>query len=363
MYDYLIVGAGLFGATFAHEAMSRGRSCLVIDKRNHIAGNAYTENVGGIHVHKYGAHIFHTNDREVWEYVNRFAQFNNYVNSPVARRGNNLYSLPFNMNTFYQLWGVTTPAEAQEKIAQQRLVFDHEPNNLAEQAMFLAGKDIYETLIRDYTQKQWGRECEDLPPSIIKRIPLRFTFDNNYFFDPYQGIPVGGYTLMVEKMLAGCEILLGTDYFSFAGENHNIAKSVIYTGAIDEFFGYQLGTLEYRSLRFEEEALQAENFQGNAVVNYVSADVPFTRIIEHKHFEFGKQDHTIITREYPSAWTPGNEPYYPIRDSANTELYQRYKLQALSYKNIYFGGRLGLYEYFDMDKVITASLKLAKSLI
>ena len=363
-YDYLIVGAGLFGAVFAHEATSRGRSCLVIDRRPHIAGNAYTEDASGIQVHKYGAHIFHTSDTEVWDYVNKFATFNHYVNSPVARSGDKLYSLPFNMNTFYQLWGTITPAEAKAKIAsQQQHPANGIPRNLEEQALSLAGSDIYETLIKGYTEKQWGRKCKDLPPSIIKRIPMRFTFDNNYFNDRYQGIPIDGYTGMVENMLKNCEIILDTDYKQFIAQNPSIAKCTIYTGAIDEFFDYCYGPLAYRSLRFETETLGVDNFQGNAVVNYVSADVPFTRIIEHKHFEFGIQDKTVITKEYPAEWKPGIEPYYPIRDDKNNELYQRYKLLASSRGDVYFGGRLGMYEYFDMDKVIASALELAWELL
>ena len=363
-YDYLIVGAGFFGATFAEQAMKKNKRCVVIDRRTHIAGNSYTENINGIQVHKYGAHIFHTRDAAVWEYVNRFATFNHFRNSPVAKRGAKMYSLPFNMNTFYQLWGVTTPIEAQNVINTQCLdLMGNEPKNLAEQALSLVGRDIYEILIKEYTQKQWGRKCEELPMSIIKRIPLRFTFDNNYFDDPYQGIPVGGYTQMVEKMLSGCEVILDTDYVSFITQNKGIAKTVIYTGAIDEFFDYQLGTLEYRSLRFEEELLDIDNYQGNAVVNYVSADKPLTRIIEHKHFDFGLQKQTIITREYPATWSPGNERYYPIKDVKNNELFRKYMSFASAHKDIYFGGRLGMYEYYDMDKAIHAALSLAKKLL
>ena len=356
-YNFLIVGAGLFGSVFAHEAAKKGKTCLVIDKRPHIAGNAYTEKTEDIQVHKYGAHIFHTADVKVWDYVNKFASFNNYINSPVARSGDKLYSLPFNMNTFYQMWGIITPAEAKNKIAEQQR--NTEPKNLEEQAISLVGKDIYETLIKGYTEKQWGRKCINLPTSIIKRIPLRFTFDNNYFNDPYQGIPKGGYTQMVMNMLNGCEVLLNTNYFDFIAQNPDIAEKIVYTGAIDEFFDYCYGALEYRSLRFETEILETDNFQGNAVVNYVSADIPYTRIIEHKHFEFGQQNQTVITREYPAAWQPGREPYYPINDEKNNSLYKKYKALAEVEKNIYFGGRLGMYAYFDMDKVISSALELA----
>jgi len=360
-YDYLIIGAGLFGATFAHEITKQGKSCIIIDKRSHIAGNAHTENVNGIHVHKYGAHIFHTNNKEIWRYVNRFAEFNNYVNSPVARIGNELYNLPFNMNTFNKLWGVVTPAEAVAAIERQKEGFNNgkEPANLEEQALSLVGRDIYEKLIKGYTEKQWGRQCKDLPASIIKRLPLRFTYDNNYFNDRYQGIPIGGYTQMVENMLKGCEVLLDTNYFDFIAQNPGIATATIYTGPIDEYFDYCYGPLEYRSLHFETELVPVENFQGNAVVNYTSADIPFTRIIEHKHFEFGKQSKTVITREYPASWSKGQEPYYPINDEINNALYQRYKKLSGECKNIYFGGRLGQYAYLDMDRVIESALNLA----
>ena len=362
-YDFLIAGAGLFGAVFAHEAQKKGKSCLIIDKRPHIAGNAYTENNNGIQTHKYGPHIFHTNDKFIWEYVNRFAEFNNYVNSPVARFGGALYNLPFNMNTFYQLWGVTTPAEALAKIEGQRACNSSgEPQNLEEHALKLVGRDIYEKLIKGYTEKQWGRSCVDLPPSIIKRLPLRFTYDNNYFNDRYQGIPIGGYTKMVANMLEGCEVLLDTDYSTFIAQNPNIAAATIYTGPIDEFFGYCYGPLEYRSLQFETETLPIENFQGNAVINYTSADIPFTRIIEHKHFEFGKQSHTVITHEYPAQWSRGQEPYYPINDKKNNTLYQRYKMLADKCENVFFGGRLGQYAYLDMDKTIAYALKLSDDL-
>jgi len=363
-FDFLVVGAGLFGATFAHEAMRHGRSCIVIDKRSHIAGNAYTENVKGINVHKYGAHIFHTSNEAVWNYVNQFAEFNNFVNSPLARVGEELYNLPFNMNTFNRLWGVISPAEAMIEIERQREDFgnDREPANLEEQALSLVGRDIYEKLIKGYTEKQWGRPCKDLPASIIKRIPLRFTYDNNYFNDRYQGIPIGGYTQMVESMLEGSEILLNTCYFNFISQNPDIATTTIYTGPIDEFFGYYYGPLEYRSLDFETEVHLMENFQGNAVVNFTSSNIPFTRIIEHKHFEFGRQSHTVITREYPASWANGREPYYPINDGLNNARYQQYKMLSDKRKDIYFGGRLGQYAYLDMDKVIESALKLATTL-
>jgi len=364
MYDYLIVGAGLFGAVFAHEAVARGKACLVIDRRSHIAGNAYTEDVGGIQVHKYGAHIFHTSDKNVWDYVNRFAEFNHYVNSPVARIGDELFNLPFNMNTFYQLWGAKTPDEALAEIERQKDGYANiTPRNLEEQALTLVGRDIYEKLIKGYTEKQWGRSCRDLPASIIKRLPLRFTFDNNYFNDRYQGIPVGGYTKMVENMLDGCEVLLDTDYFKFIEENPGVARETIYTGAIDEFFNYCYGELEYRSLRFETEVMPMENYQGNAVVNYTSCDIPFTRIIEHKHFEFGKQEQTVVTREYPAAWGRGDEPYYPINDEKNNALFRQYKKLADGRGDVYFGGRLGQYAYFDMNKVIAAAFNLCEALL
>jgi len=364
-YDFLIVGAGLFGATFAHEATCHGKTCLVVDKRPHIAGNAYTKEFDGIQVHMYGAHIFHTSDKAVWDYVNKFAEFNNYVNAPVARIGRELYNLPFNMNTFYRLWGVITPAEAIEEIQRQKEGYYNRkpPANLEEQALSLVGRDIYEKLIKSYTEKQWGRSCKDLPAFIINRIPLRFTYDNNYFNDRYQGIPIGGYTRLTANMLKGCEVLLDTEYHSFITQNPGIAAATIYTGPIDEFFGYVYGPLEYRSLRFETEILQQENYQGNAVVNYICSDIPYTRIIEHKHFEFGQQCHTIITREYPELWSKGQEPYYPINNEANRVLYLRYKLLADRRKDIYFGGRLGQYAYMDMDKVIASALRLAAELV
>ncbi|WP_095173938.1 MULTISPECIES: UDP-galactopyranose mutase [Blautia] len=359
IYDYLIVGSGLFGAVFAHEAHKVGKKCLVIDKSDHIAGNVYCEKIEGINVHKYGAHIFHTSNKDVWDYINQFAEFNNYINSPVAIYKDELYNLPFNMNTFSKMWGIKTPAEAKEIIEKQRSEYKiGEPKNLEEQALSLAGKDVYEKLIKGYTQKQWGRPCTDLPSFIIKRLPFRFTFNNNYFNDRYQGIPIGGYTKIVEKLLDGVDVSLNTDYYDFIKINPNIARKTVFTGMIDEFFGYKLGTLEYRTVRFETEILECDNYQGNAVVNYTDYEVPYTRIIEHKHFEFGNQEKTVISREYSTEWTPGMEPYYPVNDEKNTHLYSRYKELAEQEKNIIFGGRLGQYKYYDMDKVIEAALHL-----
>lgn len=356
-YDYLIVGAGLFGAVFAHEAHKKGKKCLVIDKREHLAGNIYTEKIDDIDVHKYGAHIFHTSDKKIWQYVNQFAEFNNYINSPVAIYGDELYNLPFNMNTFSKMWGIKTPAEAKAVIERQIAELNiGEPKNLEEQALKLAGKDVYEKLVKGYTQKQWGRECKDLPAFIIKRLPLRFTYDNNYFNDRYQGIPVEGYTKMIENMLKGIEVRLLVDYFDI--KNQIDADKIIYTGMIDRFFDYKLGVLEYRSVRFETEKLDMENYQGNAVVNYTSADVPYTRIIEHKHFNFGKQPVTIISREYSSEWKKGDEPYYPVNNEKNDSLYRQYEGLAKNEKNVLFGGRLGQYKYYDMDKVIAAALEM-----
>ena len=358
-YDYLIVGAGLYGAVCAREAVKAGKKVLVIDKRPHIAGNVHTEEVEGINVHVYGAHIFHTNDRTVWDYVNQFAEFNRFTNSPVANYKGELYSLPFNMYTFNKMWGVVTPAEAAAKIEEQkREAGITEPKNLEEQAISLVGTDIYEKLVKGYTEKQWGRDCKDLPAFIIKRLPVRLTFDNNYFNALYQGIPMGGYTKMVENMLAGIEVRLNVDYFDHKAELDALADRVIYTGPIDAYFGYRLGNLEYRSVRFETEELQTDNFQGNAVVNYTEREIPYTRIIEHKHFEFGTQPTTIISKEYSSEWTVGKEPYYPVNDEENNLLYQKYKTLAEKETNIYFGGRLGLYRYYDMDKVILEALDL-----
>lgn len=356
-YDYLIVGAGLFGAVFAHEATKAGKKCLVIDRRNHIAGNIYCENIEGINVHKYGAHIFHTSNREIWNYVNQFADFNHYINSPVAVYKDELYNLPFNMNTFSKMWNIKKPQEAKDIIEKQKASLHiGEPQNLEEQALSLVGTDIYEKLIKGYTEKQWGRDCTELPSFIIRRLPLRFTYDNNYFNDRYQGIPVGGYTAIVEKLLEGSDVLLQTDYFTFAKTNPVIAQKTVYTGMIDEFFGYRLGHLEYRTVRFETEVLEEENYQGNAVVNYTDRDVPYTRIIEHKHFEFGKQPKTVISREYSTEWTPEKEPYYPINDEKNGQLFAEYKKLADKEDNVIFGGRLGDYKYYDMDKVIEAAL-------
>ena len=362
MYDYLIVGAGLFGAVFAHEAKKRGKKCLVIDKRNHVAGNIYTEEVDGIQVHKYGAHIFHTSDEKVWAYVNQFAHFNHYINSPVAVYQDEIYNMPFNMNTFSRMWKVKTPAEAKAKIQSQirELNLPPEPRNLEEQALSLVGKDVYEKLVKGYTEKQWGRDCRDLPAFIIKRLPLRFVYDNNYFNDPHQGIPEEGYTKMVEAMLEGTEVWLHTDYFKLIEKNPDLAEKTVFTGMIDAYYQYRLGVLEYRSLRFEEERLACENYQGNAVVNYTEREVPYTRIIEHKHFNFGKQPVTVITREYPRTWTRGEEPYYPINDERNNRLFARYRELAEQEKNVIFGGRLGMYQYYDMDKVIAAALKAAE---
>ena len=361
LYDYLIAGAGLFGAVFAHEMTKRGKKCLVIDKRNHIAGNIYTREQNGIQVHQYGAHIFHTSNRKVWEYVNQFAEFNHYINSPIAIYHGELYNLPFNMNTFSKLWGVRTPAEAQAKIREQvESLHIRKPNNLEEQALSLVGRDVYEKLVKGYTEKQWGRDCKDLPAFIIKRLPVRFTFDNNYFNDRYQGIPIGGYTKIVEQLLEGSDVLLHTDYFDFIKEYPHIARRTLFTGMIDEFYGYRFGPLAYRSLRFETEELPMENYQGNAVVNYTAREVPYTRIIEHKHFEFGTQPKTVITKEYPETWSEGMEPYYPVNDEKNQALYQKYAELADQEPNVIFGGRLGEYKYYDMDKVIESAMKKAE---
>lgn len=360
MYDYLIVGAGLFGAVFAHEAHKKGRTCLVIDKRNNIGGNIYTEITEGINVHKYGAHIFHTSDKQIWDYINRFAEFNNYINSPVAVYKDELYNLPFNMNTFSRMWNIRTPEQAKEIIAAQIADLGiTQPHNLEEQALSLVGRDVYEKLIKGYTEKQWGRDCKELPAFIIKRLPLRFVYDNNYFNDRYQGIPVGGYTAIVEKMLEGIEVRTGTDYFDFIRDNKDIAAKTVFTGMIDEYYGYCYGPLQYRSVRFETEVLDCENYQGNAVVNYTDREVPYTRIIEHKHFEFGKQPKTVISREYSSEWKQGMEPYYPVNNEENNALYQKYRELADKESNVIFGGRLGQYKYYDMDKVIAAALECA----
>lgn len=359
-YDYLIVGAGLFGSVFAYEAAARGKKCLVIDKRDHIGGNIYTQNVDGINVHKYGAHIFHTDNREVWEYINKFADFNNFVNTPIANYKGELYNLPFNMHTFYQMWGTVTPKEAKTKIEEQRSQIKGEPKNLEEQAISLVGTDIYEKLVKHYTEKQWGRPCCELPSFIIKRLPVRFTFDNNYFNDRYQGIPIGGYTAIISKMLEGCEVRLDTDYFEHKNELDSLAERTVYTGCIDMYFNYCFGKLEYRSLDFENELLDCENYQGVAVVNYTDAEHKFTRIIEHKHFEGSDAPKTIITREYPAEWTEEKEPYYPVNDEKNQALYKQYADLAKKEENVIFGGRLGGYRYYDMDDTIEAALELAE---
>ncbi len=361
-YDYLIVGAGLFGAVFAYEAGKRGKSCLVIDKRPHIAGNIYTEQVEGINVHKYGAHIFHTSDKKIWEYVNQFAEFNNYINSPVASYKDELYNLPFNMNTFSKMWGIKKPSEAKAIIEKQIADLNiGEPKNLEEQALKLAGTDVYEKLVKGYTEKQWGRPCTELPAFIIKRLPLRFIYDNNYFNDRFQGIPMGGYTQIIEKMLEDAEVKTDTDYFDFIKENPDIADKTVYTGMIDEFFEFQYGPLEYRSVRFETEVLDEEHYQGNAVVNYTHRDVPYTRKFVHLHFEFGKQPKTVISREYSAEWKPGVEPYYPVNNDKNNALYEKYKELAETRKDVIFGGRLGQYKYYDMDKVIAAALECVEA--
>lgn len=363
-YDYLIVGAGLFGAVFAYEAKKAGKKCLVIDKRNHIAGNIYCENIDGINVHKYGAHIFHTSNKEIWDYINQFAEFNNYINSPIAVYKDETYNLPFNMNTFSRLWGIRTPQEAKDIIEKQRAEYGVDnPQNLEEQALSLAGKDVYEKLIKGYTEKQWGRSCTELPAFIIKRLPFRFIYDNNYFNDRYQGIPIGGYTGIVEKMLDGIEVRLETDYFDFIKEHPDVADITLFTGMIDEYYGYQLGALEYRTVRFETETLDLENYQGNAVVNYTEREVPYTRIIEHKHFEFGKQPKTVISREYSSEWKPGIEPYYPINNDENNGLFAKYRELADKEEHVIFGGRLGNYKYYDMDKVIEAALEMVRKIM
>ena len=360
-YDYLVVGSGLFGSIFAYEANKRGKKCLVIDKRNHIGGNIYCKEVEGINVHEYGAHIFHTSNKNVWNYINQFAEFNRYTNSPVAIYKDELYNLPFNMNTFNKLWGVKTPAEAKAKIEEQLAETNiTEPKNLEEQAIKLIGKDIYEKLIKGYTEKQWGTRATELPSFIINRLPVRFTYDNNYFNDTYQGIPIGGYTKIIEKMLEGIEVRLETDFFNNREEFEEIADKIVFTGMIDEFYNYEFGTLEYRSLRFEHEILDEENHQGNAVVNYTEYEVPYTRIIEHKHFEYGTQPKTVITREYPAKWSKGDEPYYPINNERNNNMYAKYKELADKERNVIFGGRLAQYKYYDMHHVIEQALNTVK---
>ena len=363
-YDYLIVGAGLFGAVCAYELTQQGKSCLVVEKRNHIGGNVYTEKIEDINVHKYGAHIFHTSDKEIWKYINQFAEFNNYVNSPVARYKNELYNLPFNMNTFTKLWNdVFTPEDAKKRIEEEKQAsFVANPQNLEEQAINLVGKTIFEKLVKGYTEKQWGKLCKDLPAFIIKRLPVRFTFNNNYFNDIYQGIPIGGYTPIIEKMLEKADVKTNYDFFEHKEELIDCAEKIIYTGPIDQYFNYCYGPLEYRSVRFETETLDMENFQGNAVINYTEYEVPYTRIIEHKHFEFGTQPKTIISKEYSSQWKLGDEPYYPVNDEKNTSLYEKYATLAQSETNVVFGGRLGKYKYYDMHHVIREALNCIKSL-
>lgn len=366
MYDYLVVGAGLYGAVFAQEAKRAGKSVLVIDKRPHVAGNIYTEKIEGIHVHRYGAHIFHTNNKQVWEYITQFADFNRFTNSPVANYKGELYSMPFNMYTFNKMWGVVTPEQAQKKIEEQRAEIQGEPQNLEQQAISLVGRDIFEKLVKGYTEKQWGRDCKELPAFIIKRLPVRLTFDNNYFNALYQGVPIGGYTKLVERLLEGIEVRLDTDYLADKSNWDAMARKVVYTGAIDAYFDFQLGNLEYRSVRFETEVLNIPNFQGNAAVNYTDRETPWTRIIEHKWFEFGKDEHgndlpkTVISREYASEWKPGEEPYYPVNDEKNSARYQAYQALAQRESHVIFGGRLGEYKYYDMDQVIAAALERSR---
>jgi len=356
-FDYLIVGSGLFGAVFAHEAIKKGKKCLVVEKRGHIGGNVYCEHRDGINIHKYGAHIFHTGDREVWDYVRQFTGFNHYINSPVANFNGEIYNLPFNMNTFSKMWGVSTPHEAEEIINSQRAEITA-PKNLEEQAISLVGRDVYEKLIKGYTEKQWGRDCTRLPAFIINRLPVRYTYDNNYFNDPYQGIPIGGYNAIIEQLLAGCTVMIGTDFLAHRGLAEKAAKTV-YTGAIDAYYEYKFGRLQYRSLRFETERVEAANYQGVAVVNYTDRDTPYTRVIEHKHFEFGNQPVSYVTKEYPSEWKPGDEPYYPINDEENRKLMEKYA--ALAHDNVIFGGRLAEYRYYDMDKTIRSAIDVARA--
>ncbi|HIU36190.1 MAG TPA: UDP-galactopyranose mutase [Candidatus Fimenecus excrementigallinarum] len=359
-YDYLIVGCGLFGAVFAHEAKQAGKSVLLLEKRGHIGGNIYTETVEGIDVHRYGAHIFHTSSKRVWAYVNRFSEFNNFVNSPIANFHGEIYNMPFNMNTFSKMFGVATPAEAREVIESQRAEIAGEPKNLEEQAIKLVGREVYTKLVKGYTEKQWGRDCASLPAFIIRRLPVRYTYDNNYFNDPYQGIPVGGYTALVEKLLEGCEVRLHTDFFDDRAGFSALADKVLYTGMIDAYYDYVYGALGYRSLRFETETLDCDNYQGVAVVNYTAREVPYTRVIEHKHFAFGTQPKTVVTREYPADWAPGLEPYYPINDAENNALYAKYAALAEREQNVLFGGRLAQYKYYDMDKCVEAALALCE---
>lgn len=360
IYDYLIVGTGLFGSIFAYEAIKRGKKCLVIDRRNHIGGNIYCKNKEGINIHKYGAHIFHTNNKEVWDYVNQFVEFNNYINSPVANYRGEIYNLPFNMNTFSKMWNIATPQEARNIIDKQKQVIKKEPENLEEQAISLVGTDIYIKLIKGYTEKQWGRDCKDLPAFIIKRLPVRYTYDNNYFNARYQGISIGGYNQIIEKLLANCDVELNVDFVEQREKYQNIADKIVFTGAIDSYFDYKFGQLEYRGLRFETERLEQDNYQGVAVMNFTAREVPYTRIIEHKHFEFGTQSITYVTKEYPADWHLGEEAYYPVNDDRNQKLYQKYLDLAKQENNVIFGGRLGEYKYYDMDKVIESVLNLVK---
>ena len=355
-FDYIIVGSGLFGAVFAYEAKKRGKKCLVVEKRDHIGGNIYCENIEGVTVHKYGAHIFHTSNKQVWDYVNSLCEFNRFTNSPIANYYGEIYNLPFNMNTFSKLWGIFTPDEAKAKIEEQSSKIKGEPKNLEEQAISLVGEDIYLKLVKGYTEKQWGRDCKDLPAFIIKRLPVRYTYDNNYFNDPYQGIPIGGYNVIIEKLLEGIEVITGVDYNQDREKYNALAEKVLYTGTLDSFYDYKFGKLEYRSLRFETEVLDKQNYQGVAVVNYTDRETPYTRLIEHKHFEFGTQDKTVITKEYPADWQEGMEAYYPVNNDANQELFLKYKNLADSEENVIFGGRLAEYKYYDMDKVIESAL-------
>ena len=363
MYDYLLVGAGLFNAVFAHHAIKKGKTCIVIEQRGHIGGNCFTEEIEGINVHKYGAHIFRTSDKRIWEFMNQFAEFNHFINSPIAKYKKELYNLPFNMNTFSKMWGISTPKEAIEIINQQNKYVQGTPQNLEEHAISLVGIDIYEKLIKGYTEKQWGRKCADLPASIMRRIPLRFTYDNNYFVDPYQGIPIGGYTRLIEKMFEGCDIVYNVDFIKHRDKYKDIAKEIIYTGTIDSYYDYVYGELEYRSLKFETEVLDENNFQGVAVVNYTDFETPYTRIIEHKHFEFGMQEKTVISKEYPIKWNREIEPYYPINDEKNTFKYNQYKALANKEEKVHFGGRLGLYQYFDMQDTVKSAIKMAEEII
>ena len=358
-YDYLIVGSGLFGSVFAHEAVKANKKCLIIDKRSHVGGNIYCRKENDIYIHEYGAHIFHTNDKMIWDYINRFAEFNNYVNSPIANYNGEIYNLPFNMNTFSKMWGIYTPAEAKKIIADQRSVIKGTPSNLEEQAISLVGRDIYEKLIKGYTEKQWGRSCKDLPAFIINRLPVRYTYDNNYFNDRYQGIPIGGYTQIIEKLIEGCDVRLDTDYNQNRDELNGLADKIVYTGTLDSFYSFVFGKLEYRSLRFETELVESDNHQGVAVVNYTDEKTPYTRIIEHKHFDFGTQPVTYITKEYPSEWSEGQEPYYPVNNEVNTKRFEKYSELAQKESNVIFGGRLAEYKYYDMDKVIANAIKAA----